>query len=79
VHFSERSTNTAALIKEEPDWKPVPAHLQRLLGHCLEKEPKNQLRDIGDRKRLLVQNEVLQELRFHGGAAQPPGVSRKGR
>jgi serine/threonine protein kinase/Tol biopolymer transport system component len=33
---------------KEPDWSRVPARTERLLRHCLEKDPKQRLRDIGD-------------------------------
>ena len=47
------STEIMALILErEPDWSALaptlPPALRRLLGRCLEKEPKRRLRDAGD-------------------------------
>ena len=49
----ETVTDTlAAVIKEEPDWMrlpvPMPARVRVLLQRCLQKEPKQRLRDIGD-------------------------------
>ena len=41
------SDTLAAVIKEEPKWEGVPPKVQRLLKSCLEKDPKNRLRDIG--------------------------------
>jgi serine/threonine protein kinase len=42
----------AAIIEHEPDWRALPpstpANIKRLLRHCLEKDPKRRLRDIGD-------------------------------
>jgi Tol biopolymer transport system component len=42
----------AAILNSEPDWKALPPALpssvHRLLRRCLEKNPKNRLRDIGD-------------------------------
>src|SRR6266852_72892 len=38
----------AAVIHKEPDFAQVPAKVRRLLGRCLEKDPKKRLRDIGD-------------------------------
>src|SRR5262249_45141730 len=38
----------AAVIKDEPDLSRVPVQARRLLKSCLEKDPKNRLRDIGD-------------------------------
>jgi eukaryotic-like serine/threonine-protein kinase len=38
----------AAVIKEEPDWTPIPIPALPLLKRCLEKNPATRLRDIGD-------------------------------
>jgi len=38
----------AAVVKERPDLSGVPAAVRRLIGRCLEKDPKKRLRDIGD-------------------------------
>jgi serine/threonine protein kinase/Tol biopolymer transport system component len=42
----------AAILNSEPDWSAlppaVPSSVHRLLRRCLEKIPKNRLRDIGD-------------------------------
>jgi Tol biopolymer transport system component len=45
----------ASVLKLEPDWSRVPASLQRLLRACLEKDPRNRLRDIADWSRLIDQ------------------------
>lgn len=47
------SDTLAAVLKEEPDWNRVPAKVLPLLRHCLEKDPKRRLRDIGDMHLLL--------------------------
>ncbi|HXX45735.1 MAG TPA: protein kinase [Candidatus Acidoferrales bacterium] len=49
----ETVTDTlAAVIKEEPDWSRLPAatpmRVRVLLQRCLQKDPKQRLRDIGD-------------------------------
>jgi Tol biopolymer transport system component/predicted Ser/Thr protein kinase len=50
----ETITDTlAAVLKEEPDWKPVPYPVGRLLRSCLIKDPRRRLRDIGDARTLL--------------------------
>jgi len=49
----EISDTLAAVIKDEPKWDQVPPKIQRLLKKCLEKDPKNRLRDIGDAWELL--------------------------
>ena len=58
----ETVTDTlASLIKEEPDWKLLPAatpiRVRVLLQRCLQKDPKLRLRDIGDARISL--DEVL--------------------
>ena len=49
----ETVTDTlAALIKTEPDWSQLPsatpAHVRVLLRRCLQKDPRQRLRDVGD-------------------------------
>jgi Tol biopolymer transport system component/tRNA A-37 threonylcarbamoyl transferase component Bud32 len=49
----ETVTDTlAALLKSEPDWSRLPsatpAHVRVLLRRCLQKDPRQRLRDIGD-------------------------------
>ena len=43
----------AAVIHKQPDLGKVPRQARRLLEECLQKDPKQRLRDIGDAKRLL--------------------------
>jgi len=43
----------AAVIYKQPDLAKVPRAARRLLEECLEKDPKQRLRDIGDAKRLV--------------------------
>jgi serine/threonine protein kinase len=55
-HLFQRDTvshTLAAVLKEEPDWSRIPAKVLPLLRHCLEKDPKRRLRDIGDMYLLL--------------------------
>ena len=47
------SETLASVIKEEPRLERVPERVRRLLGRCLEKDPKKRLRDIGDAWELL--------------------------
>ena len=47
----------ASVLTKEPDFDRAPARVQRLLRKCLEKEPKNRLRDIADAWELV--NEPL--------------------
>jgi eukaryotic-like serine/threonine-protein kinase len=58
----ETVTDTlVAIIKEEPDWSKLPAgtpaRVRVLLQRCLQKDPKQRLRDIGDARISL--DEVL--------------------
>ena len=43
----------AAVIHKQPDLAKAPREARRLLEECLQKDPKQRLRDIGDAKRLL--------------------------
>jgi len=55
------SDSLAAVIMKEPDWNALPAgtppRVRRLLEHCLRKDPKQRLRDIGDARLLLEESE----------------------
>jgi eukaryotic-like serine/threonine-protein kinase len=67
----ETTTDTlAAVIKDEPDWSRLPAttpgRVRVLLQRCLQKDPKQRLRDIGDARISL--DEVL------SGASDPTSV-----
>jgi len=62
----------AAVIKDEPDWSRVPPQVQRLLKSCLQKDPKQRLRDIGDAWKLL--DDVGQA---HGLSGPATGRSHK--
>ena len=42
------SDTLAAVLKDEPKLDQLPAKVRTLLQRCLEKDPKNRLRDIGD-------------------------------
>ena len=47
-----KSDTIARVLEREPDWERLPgttpANMRRLLRRCLEKDPKQRLRDIGD-------------------------------
>jgi serine/threonine-protein kinase len=47
------SDTLAHVLTKEPDLNQVPPQVRRLLKKCLEKDPKNRLRDIGDANGLL--------------------------
>lgn len=46
------SDTIAKILEREPDWRALtartPASVRRLLRRCLEKDPKQRLRDIGE-------------------------------
>jgi eukaryotic-like serine/threonine-protein kinase len=47
----------AAVLMKDPDLSKVPPEVRKLLRHCLEKDPKKRLRDIGDFELLLAERE----------------------
>ena len=66
----------AAVLRQDVDWKAlpasVPAGLRRLLARCLERNPKNRLHDIADAR--IAIDEVL---RGADRDESPPVVARK--
>jgi serine/threonine protein kinase len=42
------SETIASILRSEPDWNGVPASIKPLLASCLQKDPRQRLRDIGD-------------------------------
>jgi serine/threonine-protein kinase len=62
---SSLTDTLAAVVTRDPDWAKVPSQTRRLLRHCLEKDRKRRLRDIGDVWRLLDEPH------------EPPPVYRK--
>ena len=48
----------AAVIHKQPDLSRVPAQARRLIESCLEKDPKQRLRDMGDARRLVGEEVV---------------------
>ncbi len=58
LHTGETMPDTlASVLKEEPKWDKVPAQFRPLLRRCLEKDPKNRLRDIGDAMPLVAEGQ----------------------
>jgi Tol biopolymer transport system component len=49
----DASEMMAAIIRDEPKLDDVPIKVRSLLRACLEKDPRQRLRDIGDARRLL--------------------------
>jgi len=58
----------AAVLIKEPDLTKVPAQVRKLLRRCLEKDPKNRLRDIADAMPLVEDVEQVQGLPAQGMA-----------
>ena len=59
------SDTLAAVLTREPEWNRVPPRAAFLLRRCLEKDPKQRLRDVGDARFLLAED-----------APQPVSASR---
>jgi serine/threonine protein kinase len=49
------SDTLADVLKKQPNLERVPVQARRLLRECLQRDPKERLRDIGDAKRQLVE------------------------
>ena len=63
----DQAETLAAVIHKEPDLTKVPQQARRLLEECLQKDPKQRLRDIGDAKRLLSRDsDALPSRDSHG-------------
>jgi eukaryotic-like serine/threonine-protein kinase len=69
----------AAVLKEEPNWAllpaPTPARVRLLLQRCVQKDPKQRLRDIGDARISL--EEVLSGAPEPSSPAAPASRSRR--
>jgi Tol biopolymer transport system component len=52
------SDTLSKVLTQEPDLRAIPVKVQRLLGRCLEKDPKKRLRDIGDVWQLLEEKPI---------------------
>ena len=47
-HGEDLTQTVASVVMKEADLEQAPVELRRLLAKCLEKDPKDRLRDIGD-------------------------------
>jgi len=63
----------ASVIKDQPDWAPVPGRFRRVLEKCLERDPQRRLRDISGVP-LLLELEA-----GHVLPSAAPGLGRSGR
>ena len=68
----DTSSTLAAVIMREPDLAGVPPQVAPLLRRCLQKDPKNRLRDIGDAWGLLA----AEPAKVTPAAPAPPSRSR---
>src|SRR5260370_22469207 len=71
-HGETTSDILAAVLKEDPDWSPIPAKVQPLLRRCLVKDRKQRLRDIGDAMPLLQGAPELSPARRPWPRVMPP-------
>ncbi len=78
----ETVTDTlAAVLTKEPDWsqlpKDTPAHVRVLLQRCMQRDPKQRLRDIGDAR--IALDEVLSGTapQMAPALAEPPPAWRR--
>ena len=61
--FAGRSVSeaVAAVLRDDPDWRAVPAStprtIERLLRRCLRRDPRNRLQHIGDARLDLIESE----------------------
>ena len=71
------SETLAAVLRQDIDLAPLPAHtpepVRRLLGRCLDRDPRTRLRDIGE-ARLLLSGPMADQPTSTAGpsAAKPP-------
>jgi len=64
------SDTLASVLKEAPDLDLAPAQARTLVRHCLEKDPRRRMRDIGDARLLLKDAQEMT-------ASPPVQVSRR--
>ncbi len=72
----------AAVVRSEPDLSAlppgIPPAVRRLLGRCLDKDPKRRLRDIGEARVLLESPEEASAAASPDAIAPPPPRGRPG-
>jgi Tol biopolymer transport system component/predicted Ser/Thr protein kinase len=69
-HGDDLTETLAAVVRDKADLSAAPSTLRRMLTACLEKDPKNRLRDIADVWKLLEETRV-------DIAAQPEALRKK--
>jgi Tol biopolymer transport system component/predicted Ser/Thr protein kinase len=76
------SDTLAGILKSDPDWDQLPAGLpfqvERVLRRCLEKDPRQRLRDIGE-ARVRLEDPTAESGMFSGPIAAVQDTSGRGR
>jgi serine/threonine-protein kinase len=74
------SDTIAAVLEREPEWDRLPAAtskgIRRLLRRCLEKDPKQRLRDIGD-ARIELDEALAGSAKDDIDGQEPVGITRR--
>jgi len=73
------SDTIAAILEREPAWDALPETtptLRRLLRHCLEKDSKRRLRDIGD-ARIELEDALTSPAQDAHARQKPAGITRR--
>jgi serine/threonine protein kinase len=74
------SDTIATILTREPDWADLPAttppELRRLLQRCLQKDPKQRLRDMGD-ARLDLEDALTSNTPGDRSGEQSSGITRR--
>ncbi len=75
------AATTAAVLKDEPDWKALPPGIPRkvrdLLKRCLQKDPNRRPANIGDARTTIQQVRPGRRRRTPSGEAVGPGRERR--
>jgi serine/threonine-protein kinase len=75
----DASDTLAQVLTKRPDFEKAPERTRRLLDACLEKDPRQRLRDVGDAARLITQEALPHTSRkWKFAAAALGGVSLVG-
>jgi serine/threonine protein kinase len=61
-HGEDVADTLAQVLTKEPDLDRVPANVRKLLRRCLERDPRQRLRDIGEARFLLDDDERLNQV-----------------
>ena len=66
----DAASTLVSVLRDEPDLASLPASLRRLLGRCLERDPRLRLRDIGE-ARVALQAPADAKLDVTGAGSEP--------